>query len=341
MTPLRQYDKGIETLRLLYFHVVVDKARYLSSFYRKSLKIPETGLTITDEPMEETMYNNRRTHYKNIIRNLFLFEILHDTTTELPNLKPYLQVIHDMFVYLHIDYKLITPSALHYMREKQFSSILSAFYFRASIMNPYLVYSLNLSVFHGKRVFTPTMGWCSYLYGFLESPTIIQYTGIDVIPNVCQTARNFSETYYPDRKVSIYCHPSEDCLQLPGFRKQHTATYDTIFFSPPYYRLELYPGSLEQSTTRYTSYTDWLNGYWKGTMELCFQVGKPKCRMCYIVSGYHQYQSLVSDMNSITSTMFELETEIPIRNSSVKNTKHHDNLEIAYIWRKRTTPLIR
>jgi hypothetical protein len=83
-------------------------------------------------------------------------------------------------------------------------------------MNPYLVFSLNQSIFRAKTVFTPTLGWSSYYYGFAESG-IEEYVGVDVIPNVCSKVSNFAEKFYPHIKTDIYCTPSESLLKIISF----------------------------------------------------------------------------------------------------------------------------
>ena len=54
---------------------------------------------------------------------------------------------------------------------------------------------------------------------------------------------------------------------------KHKNYYDFIFFSPPYFKLELYPGKL-QSTSLYPDYKQWLTEYWENTIKLCFTILK-------------------------------------------------------------------
>ena len=74
----------------------------------------------------------------------------------------------------------------HYIEKRRFGSVLSSYYFRASILNPYVIYSLNENLLKGAKIFTPTLGWSSYAYGFSESPMVREYVGTDVIPDVCK-----------------------------------------------------------------------------------------------------------------------------------------------------------
>lgn len=313
-----------------------DRDEYLSRFYEVSLKVPET-LTIKDPPMKNgQMNNNALVKYKNVIRNMFYKEILKETKSGIENNPTFFDVLEDLYVNKIIDYKILTPSAIHYMKNGRLGSVFSSFYFRASIMNPYLVYSLNQSVLRGTRIFTPTLGWSSYCYGFLESPQVIEYVGTDVIPRVCKKTAEFARTYYPDKTVTIYDSPSEQLLHMKPFLAKYTSHFDIVFFSPPYYRLEMYPGK-QQSTTTYKTYNEWLSGYWENTIKLCNKVLVPGGKMCYILSGYgtdNEYD-LINDMNKITQKYFTLKGTQTMYNKNVHVTEHRDTDEKIILFVKK------
>jgi 16S rRNA G966 N2-methylase RsmD len=292
-------------------------------------------LAITDAPMKnKQMNNNALVKYKNIIRNMFYKEILRDTKSGMDNNPTFFDVLEDLYVRNIIDYKILTPSAVHYMKNGRLGSVFSSFYFRASIMNPYLVYSLNQSVLHGTRIFTPTLGWCSYCYGFLESPGVVEYVGTDVITSVCKKTAQFANEYYPNKSVKIYNSPSESLL-TPKFIDQYRNHFDVVFFSPPYYRLEMYPGT-NQSTTKYKTYEEWLAGYWEKTIQLCHQVLSPGGKLCYILSGYGSNNefNLLKDMNMVTMKYFKLKSQQPMFNKNVHVTEHRETGETIMIFIK-------
>jgi len=312
-----------------------DRNEYLSRFYDVSLKVPES-LAIRDAPMKNNhLNNNALVKYKNVIRNIFYKEILKDTKSGIENNPTFFDVLEDLYVNKIIDYKILTPSAIHYMKNGRLGSVFSSFYFRASIMNPYLVYSLNQSVLRGTRIFTPTLGWSSYCYGFLESPHVIEYVGTDVIPRVCKKTEEFARTYYPDKTVDIYDSPSELLLHTKSFLAKYTSHFDVVFFSPPYYRLEMYPGK-KQSTTIHKTYEEWLSGYWENTIKLCHKVLAPGGKMCYILSGYgpdNEYD-LIGDMNKITQKYFTLKSIQPMSNKNVHVTEHRETDEKIMVFVK-------
>jgi hypothetical protein len=338
IVPLMEYMKTKDKLAAadikLLFENVRNRNDYLTRFYETSLKIPDS-LAITDAPMKnKQMNNNALVKYKNIIRNMFYKEILRDTKSGMDNNPTFFDVLEDLYVRNIIDYKILTPSAVHYMKNGRLGSVFSSFYFRASIMNPYLVYSLNQSVLHGTRIFTPTLGWCSYCYGFLESPGVVEYVGTDVITSVCKKTAQFANEYYPNKSVKIYNSPSESLL-TPKFIDQYRNHFDVVFFSPPYYRLEMYPGT-NQSTTKYKTYEEWLAGYWEKTIQLCHQVLSPGGKLCYILSGYGSNNefNLLKDMNMVTMKYFKLKSQQPMFNKNVHVTEHRETGETIMIFIK-------
>jgi hypothetical protein len=335
LIPLKTYigDRiDIGDLRLLH-SAIMDKAEYLSRFYDVSLKVPES-LAITAPPMKnKQMNNNALVNYKNVIRNMFYKEILKDTRSGMENNPTFFDVLSDLYLRNIIDYKILTPSAMFYMKNGRLGSVFSSFYFRASIMNPYLVYSLNQSVLRGTRIFTPTLGWGSYCYGFLESPGVVEYVGTDVIPSVCKKTQTFADQFYPTKSVKIIESPSEELAKNRSFLNKYKAHFDVVFFSPPYYRLELYPGS-KQSTTLYKTYEEWLTGYWEQTIAMCRHVLAPGGRMCYILSGYGKDSEfdLLNDMNNITQKYFKAHSTQPMYNKNVHSTEHRETSEQIMIF---------
>jgi len=165
----------------------------------------------------------------------------------------------------------------------------------------------------------------------MESNLIQEYVGTDVIPVVCKKTEAFAKTFYPEKTVDIYCCPSEDLLENRAFLGKYRDHFDTVFFSPPYYRLELYSGK-NQSTRRYKTYEEWLANYWEKTIELCFLVLKPGGKCCYILSGYgsetnrSESYDLLKDMNRITKKYFRLIVTKLMHNKNVHVTsENHRN----------------
>jgi hypothetical protein len=343
LIPLRDYigDKDVDRgqIKLLFENIQGHEA-YLKRFFHLSLRVDPTRFSMSSiSPMKnKQMNNNVETPYKNIIRNMHWKDILKNTKAGIENIPTYMDVLEDLYLNDIIDYKIITPSSLYYMEEGRLGSVFSSYYFRASIMNPYLVYSLNKSVLKGTKIFTPTLGWTSYMYGFLEDPQVLEYVGTDVIPSVCNKTVKFAKTYYKRKSVEIFCEPSENLAHDLRFIHKYQNHFDVVFFSPPYFKLEKYPGK-NQSIIKYKTYELWLEKYWETTIRLCHQVLQKGGRLCYILSGYgsentkEQYD-LVSDMNKVTRKYFGRETMQPMYNKDVHVTEHKETDERIIIFVK-------
>jgi len=343
MTPLKTYMKDKEIPNAdakLLFENINNRNEYLTRFYNLSLSIQADRIDIYPaKPMKnKNMNNNEESPYKNIIRNMHYKDILQNTKSGIENVPTFFDVLLDLYVNNVIDYKILTPSSRFYIKEGRIGSVFSSYYFRASIMNPYLVYSLNKSTLHGKRIFTPTLGWTSYCYGFLECPEVVEYVGTDVIPSVCSKTLDFAKSRYPNKEVKIYCQPSEQLAKSRPFLNKYREHFDTVFFSPPYYELELYKGG-KQSTSSYKTYEEWLVGYWEETVKLCHHVLQKDGKMCYILSGYGSENTkdeydLIGDMNKISKKYFKLHSIQPMYNKNVNVTEHKEPSEKIMVFIK-------
>ena len=335
MFPLKEYmnRKQItrDAIKPLY-NELVNRTRYFRSYYSKSLK--PTDMTFKLVPMKSHNYsNNVMSQYKNIIRNMYFYELFVNTGTSTENVVPFGIMLNDLYNKAIIDYKILTPSALHYIENGRIGSVFSSYYFRASIMNPFLVYSIQESELRGKRIFSPTLGWSSYCYGFMESSLVTHYVGTDVIPAVCENTRKFAKEQYPDKVCEIFCKPSEKLINDPEFSGKYKGFFDTVFFSPPYYDLEKY-SSEQQSIAMYTTYESWLSQYWEPTIKLCKHVLKRGGMMCYIVSNYAGRPTLVSDLEKIVQAQFTAVRMDIMKNKAVYVNNKSDNHEKIFFWRK-------
>ena len=97
---------------------------------------------------------------------------------------------------------------------------------------------------------------------------------------------------------------------------KYEGRFDTVFFSPSYFCLELYEAVDGQSVEEYDSYSEWLDSYgmyWRQTVLLCHHCLEVGGRFCYIISdcqhGLTEY-NLCEDMNGILIRHgFTLESE--------------------------------
>jgi hypothetical protein len=336
---LIQYIKNknidINDIKLLY-DFILNKNKYLTNFFYTSLQpVYMTTPFIIDEPMKNKhISNNVLVKYKNIIRNLFYLDILQNTKSGSNNIISFFNVIYNLFVNYTIDYKILTPSSIIYLRKGTLSGIFSSFYFRASILNPYVIYSLNKTLLKGTKIFTPVLSWCSPVFGFLEDNNVVEYVATDVIPNVCNKATQIINQFYSNIKYDIYCSPSEDLLNNKQFIKKYKEHFDTIFFCPPYFNLEIYPGK-KQSTNVYKTMEEWLEGYWKKTIFLCNYVLCKTGKLCYII-GNNGDNNLINIMNDITvKNGFKLSSSQPLLNKNAHLRNNNVKIEMIFVFTKQ------
>jgi len=121
--PLDEYIKikkihknDIKTL----FHLIQNRDDYLIRFYNMSLRVQPSNYVIHNQvsPMKsKAMNNNEYPLFKNFIRNLHMLDILQNTKSGIENIPTYMDVLKDLYLKNIIDYKILTPSSLHYMNE--------------------------------------------------------------------------------------------------------------------------------------------------------------------------------------------------------------------------------
>ena len=144
-----------DNVKMLYQRFVIEKEKYLTNFYKKSLLVPE-DLDLNNLPYTKLSLNNTQNpKYKNLIRNIYYKDLLLHTKTEIKNLRPYLEVIIDLFKKNIIDYKLVTPSSIAMLKKNLLSNILSGYYFRSSILNPSVTFTLSKKYLKGSKVLLP------------------------------------------------------------------------------------------------------------------------------------------------------------------------------------------
>jgi hypothetical protein len=193
---------------------------------------------------------------------------------------------------------LLTPKVAEFIsqgRYDDFFAILRGTSNRASIFNPYTYSWILNNVFpDGKKLLSPVMSWCSPVIGLANSG-YDEMVAIDVIPEVVEKSRllhEYSEGlrngfFVDDSKTAeFYCCPSEQLDNRHNFSEKYAEHFDTVFFSPPYYDLEVYTGG-EQSHESFQTYEQWLDGYWRPTVELCYRCLKPGATFSFVI--VHDY----------------------------------------------------
>ena len=100
-----------------------------------------------------------------------------------------------------------------------------------------------------------------------------------------------------DYQLKTFCTPSEKMAQVLPIE------YDQIFFCPPYFTLERYPGE-EQSTNQYSDYQSWLEKYWRATCRESDKVLKKGGTYTFVISTILDGVNIADDLTRIASEFF-------------------------------------
>ena len=195
-----------------------------------------------------------------------------------------------------------------------------------------------------RRILTPVLSWSSYLTAFMHLPDFHHYVGIDVMPIVCQKTQFLADYYQktlhhaPEKQVDIYCKPSEELAQDPEFLAKYHNYFDAILICPPYYDMEIYHQG-QQSLASFPSYPDWLNKYWRATVNLVYQTAMPGAHFGVIINDYYDldknYYPLSQDLDKITKERFQLiETYYLYNRTSPLRAAKKDRTERLFLYRK-------
>ena len=217
----------------------------------------------------------------------------------------------------------------------------------ASVMNPVFIKYIFDNFLVGENMFTPTLGWDSYLVAFFNSD-FKEYVGVDVMDCQIENARKLTNYYNSInnnldgffniesdvKKVNVVNCPSEKF----EFKSDY---FDNVFFSPPYFDLEKYQGG-EQSIKNYPDYDSWLKNYWEKTLQNCYDMLKRNGLFVYIISDYKQKNgnlvTVSKDTYEISKKYFQEHKVLKIvwKNFSTKSPRKNKNgnFENMFMLRK-------
>lgn len=222
---------------------------------------------------------------------------------------------------------------------------------RASIFNPVTYRSILDDLFEGDTLFAPCMGWNAYQLGFYASK-FTHLVATDVIPEVVNNGHqlhlawqdhvNSAVFEIQDKKVKLYCCPSENLSQATDMIACYQGQVDAVLFSPPYYDLEIYP-STDQSFSNYPDYDTWMTNYWEATVKICKQVLRPGGRFGFVISNYRnkakQEVNISQDMRAIAEKHLEFVRHYKVQWSAISGSRQakktrNGNFEDLWLFEK-------
>jgi hypothetical protein len=217
---------------------------------------------------------------------------------------------------------------------------------KASIFNPYSICWILrnlLGTASSRRLFTPVLSWGSYIPAFMHSE-YTEYLGVDVMPSVCKKAEFLGQYYadfgapYNSKHITIKCTPSERLADDPVFLKHYDSYFDTVLLCPPYFDMEIYSEG-EQSILSYPDYDDWLNKYWRQTVNVSAHCLRSGGVFAMIANDYNtltgEVKNITHDLDRIAKEFFNPVDIYYLQNrTSPLRVNAKDRTERLFIYRK-------
>lgn len=203
----------------------------------------------------------------------------------------------------------------------------------ASILSPNVYHSLLKtlivhSVQKPKDILFSTASWCVPVIAVenlgYENVSIVdvQAEVLKKCEQVWKTRQEQSLFDFGDYNLNTYCVPSERMDQVI------TQKYDHIISCPPYYDLEIYSGSDQQSTDLYKTYEEWLEKYWRQTVIASKNLLKENGIFAFIMGHNIRYRFMANDMIEIAKQeRLQLINQIKIMPKKKTNSIHSSSIE--------------
>jgi len=378
-TTDKRYLQRDAIIEYFYEIIVRNRYKYLECFYDayftfknpKTLKwnTPDLLSKDTTPDGDSIISVQKNDASRRIIRNLFYLELLHLTrvTNTVKSKVSFWESFVNMYNKLELEDRFFAPSSIDlFLREKgtkreELSGIkeinynnlfylFQAYQPKASIFNPYAIKWIMENVIGGalgkapSRIFTPVLSWGSYLVAFMHIASYQHYVGVDVMPSVCKKV-DFLAKWYQDqgaefkkKRVDIICSPSEKLGANKEFMGKYSNYFDTMIVCPPYYDMEIYHEG-EQSIDTFSSYEEWLHGYWGETVNICHKLCVKNGIFAVIANDYQSLDGksfeLTADLNDITSNYFtHIGTYYLQNRTSPLRAAAKDRTERLFLYRK-------
>lgn len=348
-TDLRKQNKD-KILSILYNFMVIDAEKNLEIWFNEHIKIDDldkyTKFNLDKNIIDNDIINGKYNNLTRINKSLFWKEI-YDTPKLGYNTKPTLFLtLKAVFEEYCLPRCWGLPMGIKKVLNNDASglyAILRGTEQKASTFNPYTIGYIIENIYKAKKIFTPVLGWNSYLLGSFNT-NVEEYIGVDVIDKVVDNAKEISEYYESNgniKKTKFYCCPSEKLDETYNFVDEYDKYFDSAFLSPPYFNLEKYRDG-EQSILNFPNYNDWLTGYWEETCKLCYDVLQNDGHFGFVVSDYKDgktWMNISEDMLKIAKKYFTLENQYYITWNSFKildsEKMKNGNFENFYFMSKK------
>ena len=372
----KRYQNRERVIDYFYEIIITNRYRYLTYFYQAYFEFKDPRTLDWGDKHEILTYPaafapnavislQKNDASRRLIRNLFYLELLHDTkvSNTVKSHVSFWESLKNMYNKLQLEDRFFAPSSIDlFLKDKGTTNerkpsagginynnlfyLFQAYQPKASIFNPYSICWIIrnlLSSGSASRIFTPVLSWGSYIPAFMHSG-YTEYMGVDVMPSVCKKAEFLGEYYagfgapYNSKKVTIKCTPSERLADDPKFMKDYESYFDTVLLCPPYFDMEVYSEG-EQSIQSYPDYEEWLDKYWRQTVNICSHVLRPGGTFAMIANDYNtltgEIRHIAKDLDRISCEKFKKNDIYYLQNrTSPLRVNAKDRTERLFIYSK-------
>jgi hypothetical protein len=326
---------------------VKDREETLKDWYDRYISIedPKSGLNF--KPVScfagDVFDGTMNTDSARLLRNINYESVYSTKRLHQNDFQDCISILKCLFKWHYLRSSFVGPASFNFFLDKDMTSMWSSVMStisRPSIFNPNTYVNVLNSLFSGEKLFAPTMGWNSYQLAFYQT-NFEEFVASDVLPDVVDSGNKLHTEYesmknpfldYGTKNVSLYECPSEKLDERFNFIDKYENQFDSVLFGPPCFKLEIYKG-IEQSSALYETYSDWLKGYWKPTLELCKTVMKPGAKLGFTVKDYTDYYglsySLENDMRIVADEIFGNTQRYKIKLSQMKTKRSPKKLALG------------
>jgi hypothetical protein len=190
--------------------------------------------------------------------------------------------------------------------------------------------------FNSKHVLDFSSGWGDRLNGFLSCDNTESYFGIDPNDRLYEGYHEQTTSYCEDKKVEMFCYPAENVVMPKN-------TFDTVFTSPPYFNIERYTQSDNQSWKKFKKLDQWLEGFLFPVIQKSWDGLQHGGNMIINISDVysnHTINRICDPMNDYISSLTgaEYKGTIGLRMAKRPNSKATDKegifTEPMWVWNK-------
>lgn len=189
-----------------------------------------------------------------------------------------------------------------------------------------------------ERLLVPSASWGTPVLAASDIGLFGEIHIVDVMEPALKTCQSLHQ-YISDTRTAELFAPPMSRLETTRTRSEVMSnkvpgSFDRVFFCPPYYDLELYPGA-EQSTEVHQSYTSWLHSYWEATVLECKKMLNPGGVFSFVMGRTIRGHDMGEDMARIAEDSFTRceEIEIAPGKESRRDSNKVKKSECCYIFR--------